>query len=527
MRTPRALVALSASALLLTACGSLTADSSDGRYAFSRKAIAWAPCPATTVAGLQCATYTVPLDYRHAEGKTITLALRRMPATGTSRGTVFFNPGGPGGTGTGQFPEWLGQFPAQLRQSYDLVSWDPRGVGLSTAVQCYPNGDAEGAVIGDLGTFPVTYAEQAAYTRGYQAFAQQCAATQREIAAHVSTADSARDLEQLRIASGGAPLNYWGVSYGTFLGATYANLFPRHIRSLVLDGNLSPLAWTNDGHPDAQQSVGMRIGSMQNADVFDQFLSTCAAAGPKKCAFAGATFTATKQKWDAMLASLALKPVTVQTPNGPDTIGAADLVSQMSNGLDIVWPIEGSASGWSGNAGALQSLYEAITAAPAKAAAPRAAAASTTPGSYVGAEQPLSITCGDVARPSAARIPSLAVEAQQQAGYFGLSTLYNDFPCTFWTIKAADPYAGPWDKRLSARPLVVNTTHDPSTPYQNATAMAELLDGAVLLTVNGYGHTSLLNPSACAYDHITRYILTGALPAAGTYCAQDIQPFER
>ena len=512
----------------------LTAQTSaqDAPIDFSTNSIAWAACPDAPVAGLECAVYDVPLNYRDPAGTTIQIALRRVPASGEDRvGTLFFNPGGPGGTGTGQFVEWLGQFPAPVRERFDLVSWDPRGVGESTAVQCFPSPDAESQVLGGVSTFPLTFAEQAAFYTAWQQVADACAAAQPDLLAHVSTADTARDLEQLRIAAGGEDLNFWGVSYGTFLGATYANMFPDHIRSLVLDGNLSPLAWTADGNVNPQESIGLRIGSQQAADVFHLFLQFCTAAGKDGCAFAESSVELTNQKWVDLLNRLSQSPVTVQSGQGPVDMDLSTLVEQVDNSLDIVWPIPG-ASGWAKTGEALQMIYEASIAptavgTPASAqdsaqASPVASEAAT----YAGPEQTLAVACGDTGRPSPQRIPSLAADSQLAAGYFGLATLYNDVPCTFWSVAAADPYTGPWDTPLSASPLIVNTTHDPSTPMQNAEQMADLLPGAVLLRVDGYGHTSLLNTSSCANDIISAYLIDGSLPAPDTWCAQDRQPFQ-
>jgi len=159
------------------------------------------------------------------------------------------------------------------------------------------------------------------------------------------------------------------------------------------------------------------------------------------------------------------------------------------------------------------------SATPSSEATPAAQA-------YAGPEQPLGVTCSDVAHPSLDRIPSLIADAQVEAGYFGLTALSLSYACTFWDVKAADPYSGPWNTELSARALIVNTTHDPSTPMQNAEEMATPLPGSVLLRVNGYGHTSFLNTSICANASITTYLIDEHLPAPGTYCAQERQPFE-
>jgi len=520
-------------ALALAGC---TAEegTDDSEWTFSDAPVSWAACAGddAVIDGLECATYEVPLDYADAGGETISLALRRMPAaSGESQGTLFFNPGGPGGTGSGQFPAWYELFPQTVRDAFDLVSWDPRGVGESTAVQCYPDADAEGEVIGPVGDFPLTFDEQQAWNEAYAELGEACASNAGDLAAHVSTGDTARDLEQLRRATGGEPLNYWGVSYGTFLGMTYANMFPDQIRSFVLDGNLSPQNWTNDGDPDAQQTLGVRIGSLDNAEVLDQFFVLCATAGPDQCAFAGPTVQQTRQKWTDLQNILAAGPVTFSSAAGPRTITLTDLVTDVDNGMDVSAPIPG-AQGWVGTATALQTIYEAATnPAPAPAQPDGDASSDAAPEppatTYVGPEQALSIACGDAAAVAPERIPTLAVEVQQQAGYSGLATLYFDVPCSFWQVKAADPYTGPWRVKTSQPALVVNTTHDPSTPYKNAVQNSDLLEGSVLLTVNGYGHTSLLNRSTCADDLIAAYILDGTLPEAGTFCAQDKQPFQQ
>jgi pimeloyl-ACP methyl ester carboxylesterase len=494
-------------------------------YHFRDAPIEWSACPDPAIERIECATYDVPLDYRQPGGPTLKLALRRMRAEGPSKGVLFFNPGGPGGTGTGQFPQWYGQFPEEVRLSFDLVSWDPRGIGESTRAQCFDNGEQEAALIGVLGAFPTSYDEQRAWTDAYARFSEACAEKAADTLRHLSTADVARDLEQLRLASGGGPLNYWGVSYGTLLGATYANMFPDNIRALVLDGNLSPLAWTANGDPHPQWPLGDRIGSYVVADVFKHFLQLCAAAGPEKCRFAAANYDLTQRKWNDLLNRLSEGPIDLKLETGVRQITLSDLVEQISDGMDIVWPLPG-ASGWASIGEALQSLHEAGKAAPRAAAQAKPASVSSEPSAYEGAEGVTAVMCGDAPSVSAGRFATLASEVQLRSGYFGLSTSYQEFPCSSWTIRAVDPYRGPWNAMASAAPLVVNTTHDPSTPMPNAEAIASLMPGAVLLRVNGFGHTTLLNRSTCANDHIAKYLVDGEMPPPDSWCEQDRQPFE-
>ena len=505
-----------------------TAD--DAAYHFNAEPIQWSACAGAPIDGLECAVYSAPLDYRQESGPTVELALRRMPAQGGDAvGILFFNPGGPGGTGSVQFLQWYGEFPEAVRRSFDIVSWDPRGIGESTQARCFDSPDKEADLIGDLGAFPATYNGQAAWRDAYAKFAAACATKAADLLAHLSTADTARDLEQIRLASGGAPLNYWGVSYGTFLGATYAGLFPGNIRALVLDGNLSPLAWTADGDADPQWPLGDRIGSYQVAEVFDHFLQLCAAAGPKRCAFAAPSHDLTRRKWGDLLDRLSQEPIELKSKAGVRAIDLVTLVGQISDGMDIVWPLPG-ANGWASIATALQALHEAGMTPPpqpATAASPPAAPSPNPgPAAYNGVEGVTAVMCGDAPAVAPERFPTLASEVMLRSGYFGLSTSFAEFPCSFWSVPAADPYAGPWDRPTRARPLVVNTTHDPSTPIENAEAMAGLMPGAVLLRVNDFGHTSLLNQSSCANDRIAAYLVDLTLPPPDTWCAQDRQPFE-
>jgi pimeloyl-ACP methyl ester carboxylesterase len=179
------------------------------------------------VKDFQCATARVPLDYRHLRGRTIELAVIRHRAAGPGRriGSLFFNPGGPGDRGTTFLPAEYPFFPAQVRQHFDVVSWDPRGVGQSTAAQCFPSPQAEAKFLARLSAgFPVGWAQQHTWIRLYARFGQICERRQPGLLAYVSTADNARDLNLLRRAVGARQLDYLGTSYGTYLGATYANL---------------------------------------------------------------------------------------------------------------------------------------------------------------------------------------------------------------------------------------------------------------------------------------------------------------
>jgi pimeloyl-ACP methyl ester carboxylesterase len=305
------------------------------------------------------------------------------------------------------------------------------------------------------------------------------------------------------------------VSYGTFLGATYANLFPDKVRALVLDGNVAPAAWT--GTDDPAFSVSMRIGTdAAAARTLDAMLTLCGTVDSKRCAFSAGSPAATTQKFDALLTRLRRGPITIP---GHAPLSYPQLLDRLSNGLDIVQQTPGIA-GWPGAMQGLQLLWTSRNGS-----ATRPAAAGPAPASpYPGPEQGLSVVCGDAPSPPPAAFPWLARIAAHGGGPISEVAVWGDEPCSTWPVRAAAGYRGPWNKPTKPI-LVIGNTIDPSTPYPNSPRMVEQLANGHLLTVAGYGHTELLNPSRCARQAITAYILNGTLPAAGLVCPQDTTPF--
>jgi pimeloyl-ACP methyl ester carboxylesterase len=478
------------------------------------------------VGGFLCATVAAPLDYRVPSGPKIRLAVVEHLATGSaSRGVIFFNPGGPGGPGTVQLPAFIGFFPKELLRDYDIVSWDPRGSGASTAVQCFPSQAAESAFLGKYALFPVGRGQQGAYIRRWREFGKICAARNGALLRHVSTADSARDLNLLRQDLGQPQLNYLGISYGTFLGATYANLFPRQAGRLVLDGNVPPKAWTNRGRPNPRLSTYLRMGSDKAAArALDAFLAICGQRSTQACAFSAGSPAATKAKWDALLARLRQAPITV----GGTAFTYAFVVTTVSFDLSFVQPFStpvpgNNAPGWSGAAQDLQLLWMARSGtASARPGTPPAAAAAQR---YAGAEQDYAVQCDEAPSPPASAYPGLQHLVLRRSGVTALPYLWTfDEPCATWPVRGQDTYSGPWNAPTSPI-LVIGNTTDPFLPLRDAIAMTHQLGNARLLVVHGYGHTVFLNPSTCASTYMTAYFQTGALPPKGAVCHQNLPPF--
>jgi pimeloyl-ACP methyl ester carboxylesterase len=440
-------------------------------------------------------------------------------------GTLFANPGGPAGQGTVQIPGWIDFFPDALKARFDIVSWDPRGVGSSTAVQCFASSQAESEFLKESADFPVTAAQEPSYAIAWAQFGQRCAERNPELLKHVSTAASARHLDRLREMVG-EPKLYIGLSYGTILGATYANLFPDRVRALVLDGNIAPSAWRATPPADPSQSISLRIGTdVWTAKILDEFLTMCGQVGTTRCAFSAGTSAATRSKYVALMARLRQGPIYLAQKSETYT----GIVGQLCEALLLAFPhpnarVPSSAvPGWAGLAKGLEALWQARDASAAKPA--DANPADSAPASYAGPEQALSIECSDVPTPPAAAFAALSQLVERRDGPIGRAVLWSDAPCATWPVQhAKDVYLGPWNRKTAAPVLVIGNTTDPSTPYANSLGMVAMLARARLLTVHGYGHTALLNPSTCANEAMAAYLIEGTLPSKGKVCEQDARP---
>ncbi|MFD7838325.1 alpha/beta fold hydrolase, partial [Streptomyces sp. NPDC059761] len=425
----------------------------------------WSPCKPGSP--WDCATAKVPLDHAAPAGRTIDLAVVRRQATDPGRriGTLFVNPGGPGGPGTVQVPQNYDAFPKELRERFDIVSWDPRGIGNSTAVNCFATPEeAKAWAARPPAGFPVGAQERKAWTDAYEDLGRRCEKRDPELLRHVSTADTARDLDLLRRSVGEPRLNYLGVSYGTVLGATYANLFPGKVRAMVLDSNIDPRAWTGTpGQDDPRATTLLRMGSDRTAAAtLDRFLTLCGSAPASRCAFSAGSPGATRDKFDRLMQQLRAHPV------GPWTY--AKTVADTVNSLYLVDP------GWQALAGRLQELSQGRSPQPAVAPPPPPVA---EPNPYLGDEQAAAVWCADSPNPrDPAAYHALEEESARRAGDAGRFWTWAAEPCATWPARAAATYDGPWDKPPARPVLVIGTRYDPSTPYAGAEAMARGGGGA-------------------------------------------------
>jgi pimeloyl-ACP methyl ester carboxylesterase len=460
----------------------------------------------------------VPLDYRHPDGTTIDIAVLKHVATDPAEriGSLFINGGGPGE----QIESLLAAFqtiPAVLRQRFDIITFDPRGFGFSTAVRCFPSSQAENKFLSALPPFPVGAAQISAWEQTYARFDALCAEKNGSLLDHDTTADVARDMNLIREAVGDPVLNYVGLSYGTGLGATYANLFPDQVGRIVLDGNVNPVAWTT---PEGSLTTFLRLDSDEaTAANMNAFLDLCGQASVTACAFSAGTPAATQAKWVTLLDRLLRNPVTTGSP--PRTFTYADVIAAL--------PLS-TVSDWPQGASLLQHIWVASAGSDPAAAErqPAAAATSAAPPVYTGLEQQLAVLCSDSPNPrNLSAYTADARLAYTRSGGFGLNWLWQSEPCAQWPGNgAADRYTGPWNRPTANTILLLGNTGDTDLPYyQDALAMEHDLARARLLTVDGYGHTEQSNPSSCAISYEISYLESGALPPVGTVCHENTAPF--
>ena len=466
----------------------------------------WAACGD----GLECTTARVPLDYDRPSGPTITLALIRLPASDPGRriGSIFLNPGGPGKSGVDAVRQGgRSLFSAEVRARFDLVGLDPRGIGASTPLRCFNTLDQALGVLPPF-PFPVTAAEERLWVDADRTFARACAGRGGPILDHMATADVARDLDLLRQAVGDRQLTYVGLSYGAYLGATYANLFPAKLRALVLDGVPDPVAWaTGRGDQAATQPLFNRVGSAEGASAtLGEFFRLCDQGGPA-CAFSQGD---PRRRYQALARRLVANPV--QTPDGP--VGYADLVYATLLALQ-------DPAAWPELAQRLQQL-DSLTRQPTAAAT----RLGTSQPDYSNVLEGLAgVACSDSDNPDQVGAWQRAADAADRtAPYFGRYWTWFSSICQPWPGHDPDRYTGPWTAQTVNPVLVVGNRFDPATPYQGAVSLARILPRSRLLTLNGWGHTSE-GKSSCIDAHTARYLLTTQVPQPGTVCQPDLVPF--
>jgi pimeloyl-ACP methyl ester carboxylesterase len=455
-------------------------------------AIAWTSCSG----GFQCGTVSVPLDYSHPAADSISIALIRKPATdpGTRIGSLLINPGGPGDPAIDFLRQDVDAF-KELNQRFDLVAFDPRGVGQSNAVHCLA--PAQQDVYNAVDPVLDDPQEKAAFIQAEKDYAAACEQQSAKILPFIETASAARDTDLVRAALGDAKLTYLGFSYGTFLGQMYAHLFPNHVRALSLDG-------VDDPSVSAEDFNHAQLVSFESN--LQAFLADCRArrSAAKPCQYArsgdpGAKLNALLQRLDVQPLQVGSRQVTRAIGLNGVLYGLYDQSLWPSLDLSLTLADQGDGRGllllsdyyYQRNANGTYSSIEDANAA---------------------------INCLD--RPVASDIATydaLGPAYAEASPLFGLAFQYANLICSFWPVKATQ-LVGPLTADGAPPILLVGGTNDPATPYAWALSVHNQLASSVLLTRQGNGHTSY-SSSACAQAAENAYLINLTLPAEGTICS--------
>jgi pimeloyl-ACP methyl ester carboxylesterase len=463
--------------------------------------IAWKSCGKQ----LQCAKVSVPLNWHRAAGQHIRLAVIRRLASDQKHliGSMFVNPGGPGESGVDlvRNPESGNALSAWGGGRFNLVGWDPRGTNRSDPVRCFTSQASEARFWRGV-QIPTTAAQSRAYEHKVIELARRCGQVSGQLLDNISTEDTARDLNYLRQLVGDRALTYVGLSYGTMIGQTYANMFPTRVRAMLLDAVVDQRAWAKSAEARNAVNVGSADG------VFAQFVALCQGAGPARCALARPPETVA-QRVARLFQRARRAPIPAPHAHPPGVLSYSDLRLTTFQPLRSpeAWPqyareLDAAASG---DASALET-------APRQMRTPAALSKATTSAA---------IQCldGPASKPVSAW-PRVIGHLTH------VGTLWGPFlgwaqwaPCAAnWPGHATEHYTGPWNARTKNPILFVNNVYDPATGYSNARRAERLLGNAVLLTVAGYGHPSYQLPSKCTDRWRVRYLVHLSTPPRGTVC---------
>lgn len=485
----RTLLLVAGFALALIAC---TGASAPASHAAADDSINWQKC-----GQIECAKYDVPLDYTKPNGATIELSLIRIKARNPDQriGVLIGNPGGPGASANDFTRIWQVLLSKDIRNRFDIVSFDPRGVGESSPIICHDNLKALVAADPD----PDTDAEWEEAKAESKEFADTCEARYGDVLPYLGTKNVARDMDAIRAALGEEKINYVGYSYGTSIGAVYAEMFPSHIRSMVLDGG-------TDLSLDFEEVNRTQMIGFERA--FDAYLADCKATA---CALAksGEPLAAVQ----GIMAAAEAKPIPSKDADRPAGPGEVELgiISAMYSKLS--WPslTRALSEAQAGDGSGLIELTDSYLQRESNGDYPNLIEANSAV-NYVDQTCPKD--------PEAYR--ELGKEFAKDAPIFGPSAATAGLTCAYWAAPP-DPVSVP--KGKGAPPIVViATTNDPATPYEWGKALSEQLESGILVTHRGEGHTIYAQGDKCIDAVVNAYLLNLAVPAEGISCGNGPPP---
>lgn len=500
--------------------GSTGASVPKGLEAFYDQDLTWTDCTDdATGTAFQCATVTVPLDYDDPQGQTITVALKKLPSTSSSpRGSVFLNPGGPGGSGISLIESQAELYKSgdlsEVLANYDVIGFDPRGVGQSTPITCWTPEDVQAILAGqaEVPFSPLTPGSAADIVAQGSREAAACQEHTEvpEILDHADTRSVARDMDVMRALVGDKDLNYLGYSYGTYLGAVYTELFPDNIGRVVLDSAMDPtMARQDPMEGDAaagEQSLRTYIESQQGQAGFP---------------LSGTTDEAVAQL-AAFLDGLDANPLTVSDAVAPlDRAKAVNAIGKLVNSSPDKWPLltEGLTQAMNAHDGTtLKTNAESVSGNSAP---------PTTEKQVV--EQLRSLKAFSANR--CLDFPDTGNEASWDTA---LASYHHDYPVFHSALPQTDAFCHGWGHTSKTRAvdvdveatnpvLVVGILHDPNTPYPWSHALVSRIRNSHLLSVDMYGHGAT-GRNACTSAKVSDFLVNGTLPSDGEVCAADPEP---
>ncbi|MEU6813415.1 alpha/beta hydrolase [Streptomyces sp. NPDC046860] len=507
---PRA-AALTTSAVLMAALLAGCGGSGDGDL--TKQRLEWKDCPAPSEAEgggpspsplpggttWQCATMKAPLDWGKPKGDTIGIALIRARSSGpdTDRiGSLIFNFGGPGGSGVTTLPAFGSDY-TTLRTRYDLVSFDPRGVGRSAPVLCETDSQLDSYFQQDA--TPEDTAEEKRLVDRTVKFNDACERRSGKILPHVRTTDTARDMDLMRQVLGDSKLYYFGISYGTELGGVYAHLFPSHVGRAVFDAVVDPTQTPEQGA--LSQARGFQLA-------LDNFAEDCASK-VEDCPV-GDSAEDVKARIAKLLADLEKKPIPGIYPRRLTQTAATNGIAQSLYSKDF-WEYltEGLEQAYDGDGRVLMLLSDSMNGRSPDGEYSNITAAN------------IAINCSDEKpRYDAAAIRSRLPEFREASPVFGDYLAWGMAGCTDWAVPGAADHPDVHAPG-SAPILVVGNTGDPATPYEGARRMTDALGKgvAVELTYEGQGHGAYDSKNNCVQKAVDDYLLTGRTPKPDTVCS--------
>ena len=477
---------------LLTACCTLNPKpAAPGSPTPSPSILKWIDCGG----GFQCSTVQVPLDYAHPEAGTIGIAINRKPATDPARriGSVLTNPGGPGASGIQYLRDGADTF-AHLNTRFDLIGFDPRGIGQSVPVRCLDARQED--EYNALDTVLDDPEEKQAGIDAAKSFAAACKVRSGALLPYIDTVSVARDMDVIRGALGDEKLTYLGFSYGTLIGQFYAHLFPTHVRALALDGVVDPAMPANDA------LYGQLVGFEQNLQAFYADCRARRTANPP-CTYSRSGDPAAKLM--DLMQQLDTTPMAVKNrflTRALAVIGVLQMLYDPS-----YWPYldQGLTLADRGNGALLLAFSDLYLGRKADGTYDNQLDASSA------------VSCLDRPVPSdIAAYDALGPKFASASPLFGPAFQYSNLQCAFWPVKPKGKVEAVTAQGVPPI-LLVGGTNDPATPYASAQAVNKALSGSVLLTREGNGHVSY-GQSACARQAVDAYLIDLTVPPAGTVC---------